>query len=331
MDIKELRIEVQVPINIALIKYWGKRDEDLILPLNDSVSLNINNVFAKTLLRCVPSCTPDSVSINGEAVDLNKSVRFKRCFNVDSTTNFPVAAGLASSAAGFAAIAFAIGQLFSFSLKDVSRIARIGSGSACRSVFEGLVHWKAGIDASGSDCYVEQLFPANHWPELRAVIVIFNETKKETGSTAGMKATVKTSDLLKYRVEKVVPERIKRYLFYYLGFQYILKAKIFQYMSDASWEMIRLVHEMNHNDIKAAYTFDAGPNACIFLLQDHVAELLQLIHRRFIISSDIIDSLGFPINGGFLDVEQLRVPDKLETYSIKEIILSGVGFGPKLI
>ncbi|VDM65554.1 unnamed protein product [Strongylus vulgaris] len=157
-------VEVEVPINIALIKYWGKRDEDLILPVNSSLSLNIDALVARTRVRCSRSVT-DSVTINGVVVDLDKSKRFRRCFDfardllkkqiehgdtklnlptygfeVSSSTNFPVAAGLASSAAGFAAIAIAIGQLFELSMTEVSTLARLGAQNVVIGSFS-IVMW----------------------------------------------------------------------------------------------------------------------------------------------------------------------------------------------
>ncbi|VDK54075.1 unnamed protein product, partial [Cylicostephanus goldi] len=131
-------------------------------------------------------------------------------FEISSSTNFPVAAGLASSAAGFAAIAIGIGRLFNLSITEVSTLARLGSGSACRSVSGGLVEWCAGSDPSGCDCITKQVFPETWWPELRAVILILDDAEKEVGSSIGMRRTVETSELLKYRAESVVPDRIRR-------------------------------------------------------------------------------------------------------------------------
>ncbi|PAV72655.1 hypothetical protein WR25_21108 [Diploscapter pachys] len=261
-------VEVTVPINIALIKYWGKRDENLVLPLNDSLSFTIDSLFARTTVS-IESIKDDAqrgdeVTINGKTVDLRKNSRFGKVFDearkllynssdnngsnansnivfkVDSRTNFPVAAGLASSAAGFAAIAFAIKQLLSLSDDDACRLARIGSGSACRSMCGGLAHWRAGVLVNGVDSISVSRFPSSHWPSLRCIIVIFNEREKDTGSTVGMQRTVQTSSLLKRRI---------------------------QYLTEASWALIRAIHNFNdkQNEVRAAYSFDAGPNACVFM------------------------------------------------------------------
>lgn len=153
-------ISVLVPINIALVKYWGKRDDDLILPLNDSLSLTIDGLHAETRVKvhevdddAAVSATSDSVTINGAEICLQDYPRFTKCFDefrrilksqnssaqksfifvVQSETNFPVGAGLASSAAGFAAISYGLGQIFKWPTADICRNARLGNPAVlCR-------------------------------------------------------------------------------------------------------------------------------------------------------------------------------------------------------
>lgn len=146
-------ISVIVPINIALVKYWGKRDANLILPLHDSLSITIDGLYAETNILVVKvdsklqQPTADVVTINGDDVKLAENSRFSKCFDevrrilgktkdptskgdyqfiVSSETNFPVGAGLASSAAGFAAIAYALGRLFDLDTETICRVARLG-------------------------------------------------------------------------------------------------------------------------------------------------------------------------------------------------------------
>lgn len=144
-------ITVKAPINIALIKYWGKRNEKLILPLNDSISVSIDELFATTRIYIGSHIEENSITVNGKKLDQGHMQRFEMVFQeceklvyrrkrqavedfawtnwhmeIDSRTNFPTSAGLASSAAGFAAIAFGIGQIFGFDEKDIVRLARIG-------------------------------------------------------------------------------------------------------------------------------------------------------------------------------------------------------------
>ncbi|ETN70704.1 diphosphomevalonate decarboxylase [Necator americanus] len=364
-------VEVEVPINIALIKYWGKRNEDLILPLNSSLSLNIDGLVARTRLRC-SSKISDSVTVNNTSVDLEKSKRFRKCFDyarqlirgrschentgphleteygfeVSSTTNFPVGAGLASSAAGFAAIAVSIGELFDLSMVDVSSLARIGSGSACRSVFGGLVEWYSGSDQSGSDCVVKQVFPENWWPELCALIVVLDPTEKEVGSSIGMRRSVETSELLKHRINEVVPKRIERLKVAFQSRDFDEFARItmadsnqlhaicldtcppLKYMSDASWYVVRAVNEFNSgNRRRAAYSFDAGPNACIFVENNNVVGFLQQLCRYFKFPPKVIFNLE-SIEDHF-EIPQDVNPST--SFAIRDIIVSEVGGSPRII
>ncbi|PIO56949.1 hypothetical protein TELCIR_21650, partial [Teladorsagia circumcincta] len=95
-------------------------------------------------------------------------------------------------------------------MADISALARRGSGSACRSVFGGLVEWEAGCDQSGADSIAKQRLPEVAWPGLRAVVVVLDDLEKDVGSSEGMQRTVQTSELTQYRAKFVVPERIKR-------------------------------------------------------------------------------------------------------------------------
>uniref|UniRef100_A0A0N5AW35 Diphosphomevalonate decarboxylase n=1 Tax=Syphacia muris TaxID=451379 RepID=A0A0N5AW35_9BILA len=331
-------VTVVAPINIALIKYWGKRDEVLMLPYNDSISISINDICAKTRLRIGPSVTEDSVFVNGVKMDLDKEKGFLRLFSevrrltrkrkvkdsvcndedasnsdkfskfeVMSETNFPVGAGLASSAAGYAAIAFALGKLYNFDESDIVRIARQGSGSACRSIMSGFVHWKAGIRQDGTDCICETVASPDHWKSLRAIVLVTLHEKKSIGSTSGMRQTAKTSELFRHRVDKVIPEHVKKlrkaiYDKDFATFAAITMSESNQlhalcmdtnpplkYLSEDSWHLIRIVHAVNDavKSTKLAYTFDAGPNCTLFLEEDFVPTALAAVKKYCLLTDDL--------------------------------------------
>ncbi|VDM44617.1 unnamed protein product [Toxocara canis] len=392
------QVTVIAPINIALIKYWGKRDEDLVLPLNDSVSLNVDDLYAKTRIRTGASIHEDSVAVNGRAVDLSKPNRFssdgiyevisefvqslkevrrisrKRLMNDDgdtqenpacfqkfeasfptvllqatvvSETNFPVEAGLASSAAGFAAVAFALGHLYKLKNDEIIRIARLGkwcwivvgvetslsggmggvgskqdtmmtscgflgSGSACRSMLGGFVHWKAGTRVDGSDCCCEVVAPAEHWSTLCAIIVVTSRDSKHTSSTDGMRRSVQTSQLLSFRAKEVVPGRVSRLLKAIASKDFEQLATItmsesnqlhaicmdtmppLKYMNGNSWRLVRLVEALNaHSGCKrVAYTFDAGPNCCLFVETHFVPTVFAALLRYCHLPTALFDKLG---------------------------------------
>lgn len=128
--------------------------------------------------------------------------------HVESENNFPTAAGLASSASGYACLVYALAQLYDLKKVEISDIARLGSGSACRSIYGGFVQWQKGVNLDGKDSIAVQVAPASHWPDLHVLVLVVNDCKKKVGSTSGMARSVVTSELIKYRVEKCVPQRI---------------------------------------------------------------------------------------------------------------------------
>uniref|UniRef100_A0A7N0TK88 Diphosphomevalonate decarboxylase n=1 Tax=Kalanchoe fedtschenkoi TaxID=63787 RepID=A0A7N0TK88_KALFE len=235
-----LMVTARTPTNIAVIKYWGKRDEKLILPVNDSISVTLDpeHLCTTTTVAVSPSFDKDRIWLNGEEISLS-SGRFQSCLreiraragdvedetkgikvsrkdweqlhvHIASYNNFPTAAGLASSAAGLACLVYSLAKLMNVN-EDNSRlsgIARQGSGSACRSLYGGFVKWIMGKDEDGGDSIAVQIADEKHWDELVIIIAVVSSRQKETSSTSGMRDTVETSLLLQHRAKEVVPKRI---------------------------------------------------------------------------------------------------------------------------
>ncbi len=190
--------------NIALVKYWGKRDTKLILPQNGSISVTCDGLSTITTVEFSPEYKQDMVVINDE--ELRKDEKdvlghldriralagIKEKAKVVSETNFPVAAGLASSASGLAAITLAATKAAGLNLpqKDLTILTRQGSGSACRSICEGFAEWHKGEKPDGTDSFAETIAPKSHWPEFRMVATILSEKKKPVDSRAGMSQSV---------------------------------------------------------------------------------------------------------------------------------------------
>ncbi|WP_196240384.1 diphosphomevalonate decarboxylase [Dyella choica] len=202
----ELRAASQAQPNIALVKYWGKRDAALNLPVVGSLSITLESLWTRTDVRFVPGQQGDRVSLNGrsdeaEAKRISKCLDLLRaCAGVDygaevaSRNNFPTAAGLASSASGFAALVHAGARALGLelSLAEQSVLARRCSGSAARSIFGGYVEWAHGKLADGTDSVARPLLDAEAWP-LRVAVAITSTAAKQVGSTEGMRRTAETS------------------------------------------------------------------------------------------------------------------------------------------
>lgn len=192
--------------NIALCKYWGKRDLELNLPLTDSLSITLPDKGAKTRLQ-ISNNEHDVVYLNNvQLTDVHpffqRVTKFLDLFRVHqckfklwTESNIPVAAGLASSACGFAALVQALDQLFNWHLtkQELSILARLGSGSASRSLWHGFVHWQAGVEPQGLDSFAKPL--KTLWPTLRIGLLVFSEKPKPISSRKAMQQTVATSPL----------------------------------------------------------------------------------------------------------------------------------------
>ena len=159
------------PVNFALIKYWGKRNSLLNLPVTSSLSIALPEKGAFTRVKLIEG-TQDKFIFNHQilpgdhafikpVIDFLDLFRLKNNyrFQIETQMNLPAASGLATSACGFAALTLALNDLFNWQLtpKHLSILARLGSGSACRSLWSGFVTWHAGHQEDGMDSYAEPM------------------------------------------------------------------------------------------------------------------------------------------------------------------------------
>ncbi|MGB9707135.1 MAG: diphosphomevalonate decarboxylase [Microgenomates group bacterium] len=186
------------PSNIAFIKYWGKKDEALRLPENGSISMNLSNLFTITTVEFDKTFLTDEVTIDDEIDEkerkrviehlnrIRKLAKINYKAKVVSKNSFPKGTGLSSSASGFAALTLAATAACGLKLseKELSILARQGSGSACRSIPDGFVEWLVG--ETSEDSYAYSLFPPNYW-DIVDVVVIVSSSRKEISSTEGQK------------------------------------------------------------------------------------------------------------------------------------------------
>ena len=386
---------VSAPTNIACIKYWGKASKEYNTPINSSVSVTLDqeDLCAVTTASASHKFTKDRLWLNGdEEVDAHKSKRFRACidgvrrlasdridpktgdvvvkkeewqnmcFHVSSYNTFPTAAGLASSAAGYAALVASLAKLVCAKETfpgELTTIARQGSGSACRSLMGGFVAWRMGGEKEDfSDSLAEQVADEKHWPEIRALILVVSDEKKDTSSTSGMSNSVATSELLKHRSQEVVPKRMeiieKAWLerdFQAFGKVTMMDSNQFHatcldtyppifYMNDVSKSVIRIIHVYNEwaGEIRAAYTFDAGPNAVLYTLENYAVEVGALMLKFYPgESSNYIpnDSFEKEIKAFQLDdrlVELVKKTGRIpNTGDVRKIYYTKSGPGPQTL
>jgi len=285
--------------NIALVKYWGKRNRELNLPVTSSLSVSLPVGTYTTLT--IGENGSDEVFVSGKKVD-TESVFYKRTtsfldlfrpknffFTVETKNDLPTGAGLASSASGFAALVLALQKLFNWSLdkKALSMLARLGSGSSARSLYDGFAIWHKGSQENGLDSFAEKIDAT--WPELRMGLWILSEDEKKIDSKNAMIQTTQTSFLYKAWPEQVandlekMHEAIQNSDFTLLGTTaehnalsmhatMLSSAPSICYFLPESIRGIQKIHDIRKQGYEVYCTMDAGPNIkVLFLEKDRMA------------------------------------------------------------
>ena len=308
LDQQDLRAVTTVAASYQFTndRLWLNGVEDTHAAENRRFRACIDGVKALATDRLIVDVTKGGDDPNNNNVVVTKQDWQRMPVHVSSYNTFPTAAGLASSAAGYAALVAALAHLFQAHEEfphQLSTIARQGSGSACRSLYGGCVAWRHGHASNQwQDSGAEPIANEQHWPELRAVIAVVSDARKETSSTAGMRTSVATSTLLPHRATVIVPERMRQLEAAYVARDFESFGRLTMqdsnqfhavcldtyppifYLNDTSQAIIRLITAYNAycQKICAAYTFDAGPNAVVYCLEEHAVEIGALLRQYFL-------------------------------------------------
>jgi diphosphomevalonate decarboxylase len=287
--------------NIAFVKYWGNRNDRLRLPANNSISMNLKGLETRTTVSFDPDGKRDVFVLqgreqSGEAqqrvashIDLlRKKAGTSWKARVDSESNIPAGAGIASSAAGFAALTVAAAAALQLDLTvhGLSALARRGSGSACRSIPNGFVEWYAAD--RDEDSFAESIAPPDHWRLVDAVAV-FDAEHKQTGSTDGNRLA-RTSPYQEARVMDA-PRRLsvcRRAIQTkdFAGLAMILEEETrmmhqvmrsstppLDYLAPATRELMRMIPAWRAQGLPVAFSVDAGPNVHCICPEEAAAEV----------------------------------------------------------
>ena len=300
--------------NIALVKYWGKRNEELILPQNSSISMTVAGLQSYCTVEFDENFERDFLNLNGKDIDPDRKEfknvqRFldavrqyygKKIYaKVYGKNNFPTAAGLASSSSAFAALATACNKALNLGLnkKEISMLARRGSGSASRSCFGGFAELLKGNKEDGSDSYAIQLADENYWPEFRMLFCITSKAEKKIKSRVGMKQTVATCPLYKCWLESVeedlenVRKGIKNKDFSLVGrtaehnclkmhaTMMTTKPPII-YWNRTTMDIIHKVFELRDSGLECYFTIDGGPQVKIICLDKDIGNIKNTLQKE---------------------------------------------------
>jgi len=302
-----MKITAKAPANIAFIKYWGKKDKILRLPANNSISMNLSNIFTITTVEFTKGLISDRVEINGGQLNPEEEERvvkhldrirlhtnIKDFARVVTKNNFPKGTGIASSASGFAALTLAAAKSAGLNLseKELSIIARQGSGSACRSVPDGFAEWVAGNSSETS--FAHSIFPSNWW-KICDITVLISKTSKKVSSTEGHDLAEsspfypariadmenKVSEIKKALREKKFEkfgEILEEEAINMHAVMMTSKPAIF-YWLPKTLELILLIREWRSNNLPVYFTIDAGPSVHLICEKENEKRITQMLFK----------------------------------------------------
>ncbi|MBI5033968.1 MAG: diphosphomevalonate decarboxylase [Chloroflexi bacterium] len=306
--------------NIAFIKYWGNRDAVYRIPLNDSVSMNLDHAFTTTTVEFDDKLNDDVIVIGGKEVDgsararvVSHLDRVRKLANIEtkarvrSQNNFPTSAGIASSASAFAALSLAATRAagLEVSERDLSILARQASGSACRSIPGGFVEWIAGY--SSADSYAVSIASPEHW-ELRDVVAIVSAEEKKVGSYEGH-AAAQTSPFLWTR-QSALPSRfhlVRRAILskdltllgpaieedaIELHMMAMTSRPPIYYWTPGMVRVIQSVQQWRADGIGVYFTLDAGPNVHLICESKDVDRVAELARQVQDVQQIIVNAAG---------------------------------------
>ncbi len=291
-------------VNIALAKYWGKRDIELNLPTNSSLSISLPGLGTETTIQWFEDSN-DTITLNDQLCTPQQpfAARLSRFldpfrptpqggFEIKTHNSVPTAAGLASSASGYAALVLALNDCFQWKLdrKSLSLLARLGSGSASRSVYDGFVIWHQGRQPNGMDSFAEKIDQA--WSNLKIGLLEIDLSEKPIGSTQGMQQTVNHCDLYQawpQKAEKDVitlQSAIANQDFTLLGTTSENNALSMHATMLATWppicyfqpdsiQAMQQVWQLRAQGTEVYFTMDAGPNLKLLFLEKDQQKLKE--------------------------------------------------------
>ena len=297
-----MKATAQAHSNTALIKYWGKYDEKLILPMNSNISMTVDSQTTRTTVEFSKDFEDDIVIINRRKAEgkekirvvnhldlIRRIARIHEKAKVVSENDFPTAVGLASSASGFAALTVAACTAAGLNLdrKELSIIARQGSGSACRSIHGGYVEWIKG--KKSEDSYAVQIADENYF-DMRDIAVVVSTGERPMSTREAMRVSMKTSPLFKTRLELVdsMLEKVKKGIlerdFTLIGktaeADAILMHAVMMttephlfYWEPKTLELLKKIMSWRNDGLECYFTIDTGPNIHIFSLPENVEEI----------------------------------------------------------
>lgn len=313
-----MKSTAKAPANIAFIKYWGKKDEVLRIPINDSISMNLSNAYTTTTVE-FSSVYPSDETYYGDnkmeakesrrVIDhldrIRKLAKVQIKAKVVTRNSFPKGVGIASSASGFAALTLAAADALGLKLpeKKLSVLARLGSGSACRSIPDGFVLWKTG--KSSNESYAYSLYDEKYW-DLRDIIAVVSEDKKKITSTKGHedagnsiffeariknlpRRIVELKEVLQNKDIKKFGELVEKEAIELHTIMMTQTPPLFYWNKD-TMDIIHQVHHWRNEGTEVYFTIDAGHNVHLICEGREEKRVLENVKELKYVKDIIINS-----------------------------------------
>ncbi len=314
-----MKATVKACSNLALIKYWGNVDAYWHIPTNDSISVSLESLYSLTTVEFGSDYDDcfilNNTKIIGEGEKRIKFVleHFRKFTNISdpiimkSENNFPTAAGIASSASGFGALAHALYEAsnLDYTTDDVSRLARLGSGSAARTIHPGYAHWMRGVDHDSS--FAIKLKDPD---DMRIVVAITEKSEKPVSSFEAMEMSKELSPFFLQKAEQStnhVPQLRDALLIN--NFQIVgdiaqkeannLHAVInttglgISYWNFGTLEIMKFVNRVRESGVEVYYTIDAGPQVKILCSKRDENGIINELHDNEFVKDILPSKVGF--------------------------------------
>lgn len=295
-------VTVRSYANIAIIKYWGKKDAEKMIPATSSISLTLDNMFTTTTLTAQPNASQDAFYIDGVLQSQEEHQKVSRILDrfredkadfvrIDTSNNMPTAAGLSSSSSGLSALVKAANDFFGSHLnqQELAQVAKFASGSSARSFYGPLAAWDKD---SG------EIYPIQTDLKLAMIMLVLTDQKKPISSRLGMQHCADTSTSFAEWVKQSASDyqSMKSYLaandFEKVGALTEANAlrmhqtneranPPFSYLTDASYEAMAKVRELREQGEQCYFTMDAGPNVKVLCLEEDLERLGHLFQKDY--------------------------------------------------
>ena len=296
-------VTVRSYANIAIIKYWGKKEEKEMVPATSSISLTLENMYTETTLSPLPAdARSDEFYINGQLQNEAEHVKMSKIIDryrpegagfvrIDTKNNMPTAAGLSSSSSGLSALVKACNAYFQLGLnrRELALEAKFASGSSSRSFYGPIAAWDKD---SG------EIYPVETDLKLAMIMLVLEDQKKPISSRDGMKLCVETSTTFEEWIRQ--SEQDYKDMLIYLKENDFEKVGVlteknalamhattktanppFSYLTDASYEAMDFVRQLREQGEACYFTMDAGPNVKVLCLEKDLEHLSELLGQRY--------------------------------------------------